>query len=168
MHKAIIELLTCWVSGAYPTLAPNPEEFCWFVSKRANNLIGGWLMSKRMAALEPVSPTSTGCIVVSRERVEHVYDSRTTKDNVAQAGVVELLGQLLVFGHPKYAPNPGYPMQLLMFDPAYKAIDPAAKGESPVAAVEFCGDHPVCLRLATAYWAKPAKIRALELTALKK
>lgn len=168
MEKAIIDLLTGWVSGAYPTLAPNPEEFNWFISKRANSLINGWLMSKRMAALATVSPSGAGCIVVSRERVEHVYNSRTTKDNVAQAGVVELLGQLFVFGHPKYAPNPGYSAQLLMFDPAYKATDPAAKGESPVAAVEFCGDHPVRLRLTTAYWAKPAKIRELNLSALKK
>lgn len=176
----MIDLLAGWVTGTYPILANEPginpafahvPEFVpFFISSRANKLIDAWLMSKKLAALTPISPNKTGCIMITRERVEHVNDSRTSKDMVVQAGVIELLGQLFVHGHPKYAPNPSpkYPRQLLMFDPLYKAKDPAAKGESPVAALEFCGDYPVCLRLETAYWAKPAKVGALDKTALKK
>jgi hypothetical protein len=125
-------------------------------------------MNKKLAALEVVSPTRTGCIVVARNRVEHVRDSSTTKDSVAHAGVVELLGQLFVHGHPKYAPNPGHPNQLLMFDANYKAMDPAAKGESPVAAVRFEGAPMAHLRLETAYWMKPAKAQSLVSQALTK
>lgn len=174
----MIDLLAGWVTGTYPILANEPgidptfahvPEFVpWFISVKANKRIDAWLMSKHLAALTPISPTKTGCIVITRERVEHVYNSRTTKDKVAQAGVIELLGRLFVSGNPKYAPHPSpkYSRQLLMFDPAYKASDPAAKGESPVAALELCSDLPVRFRLETAYWAKPAKVGALDKTAL--
>jgi hypothetical protein len=166
-QAAIVELIQGWVDGSYAPL-PSTEEIMWFISKRASALISDWLMNKRLSVLEPISPNNTGCVVISRDRVEHVHTSRTGKDSVSQAGVVELLGHLFAHGNPKYAPNPNYTNQLLMFDANYKAKDPAARGESPVAALQFCG-HPIAhLRLETAYWMKPAKTSALEKIALKK
>ncbi|MET0208044.1 MAG: hypothetical protein ABW220_03335, partial [Burkholderiaceae bacterium] len=76
-----------------------------------------------------------------------------------------------VDGTPKYAPHPDvgrYPNQLLMFDPAHRSRDPSSSGESAVAALQFVGTPVAHLRLETAYWAKPAKIKALEKQALKK
>ncbi|MGC4395629.1 hypothetical protein [Hydrogenophaga crocea] len=166
-NSSLLGLLQGWVDGSYPSLG-HQEEVSWFLSKRAHALISEWLMNKKLAALELVSPAGTGCVVISRSRVEHVRDSRTSKDSVADAGVVELLGQLFVYGHPKYAPNPGYPNQLLMFDATYKAGDPAAKGESPVAALRFEGAPMAHFRLETAYWMKPAKAQLLVNRALAK
>ena len=160
-------MLKDWVNGTQPMMASS-EEFFWFFSKRAHSNISEWLMNKRLAALEAVSPTGTGCVVISRERVEHVRDSRTIKDSVACAGVVELLGQLFAHGHPKFSPNPGYPNQLLMFDATYKAKDPAAKAESPAAALQFKGEPFAHFRLETTYWMKPAKASSLEQAALTK
>ncbi len=166
-NASLLDLFQGWVDGSLLAHGPH-DEVSWFLSKRAHALIDDWLMNKKLAALEVVSPTGTGCIVIARNRVEHVRDSRTTKDSVALAGVVELLGQLFVHGHPKYAPNPGYPNQLLMFDANYKAIDLAAKGESPVAALRFEGAPMAHFRLETAYWMKPAKAQALVSQALTK
>ena len=83
-------------------------------------------------------------------------------------GVVELLGQLFAHGNPKYAPNPSYSNQLIMFDATYKAADPAAKGESPAGALQFYGAPFAHFRLETAYWMKPSKTALLDSTALKK
>ena len=165
----IVGLFKGWVDGSLPPLnGAHPEELFWFLSKRAHPLINGWLMNKRLAVLTPLSPNQTGVVVIPRERTEHVHDSRSHKDGVTEAGVVELLGQLFALGNPKYAPNPSYANQLIMFDPTYKSVDPAAKGESPCAALQFCGAPFVHLRVETAYWAKPGKVAAFEMTALSK
>lgn len=169
VKMSMVECLQDWVNGSQtPLIGPDPEEITWFISKRAHALIDEWLMNKKLAVLAPLSPTGTGCVVISRDRVEHVRDSRTTKDSVTLLGVVELLGRLFAHGSPKYAPNPGYPNQLLMFDTTYKAVDQAAHGESPVAALQFCLAPVAHFRLETAYWMKPAKAKALDTGALKK
>jgi len=165
----LIELFHDWVFQHRLPLTPDhSDEFSWFLSKKSQILINEWLASKRLAALEPRSPTGTGLIVISRERVDHVYDSRTNKDAVSPVGVVELLGQLFANGSPKYAENPTYPNQLLMFDPSYKAVDAAAQGEAPCAALQFDGSSGAHLRLVTAYWMKPKKTNSLNSRALKK
>lgn len=165
----MVELFRGWVSGSRtPLSGAHPEELAWFLSKRAHALIDSWLMNKKLAVLTPLSPAGTGIVVIPRDRVDHVLDGRTNKDSVSPAGVVELLGQLFAHGSPKYAPNPGYSNQLIMFDANYKAQDAAAKGESPCAALQFFGAPVVHLRLETAYWMRPAKTKALEDGALKK
>lgn len=165
----IVELFRGWVSGSHvPPDGPATEEIAWFLSKRASALIDVWLANKRLSVLSPLSPTKTGVVVIPRHRIDHVLDSRTNKDSVSPAGVVELLAQLFAHGSPKYAPNPGYTNQLIMFDPTYKAQDAAARGESPCAALQFYGAPIVHLRLETAYWMKPAKTKALESGALSK
>jgi len=167
VKDGLVELIRTWVHGT-PVPLENQDEFTWFISKRANFLINAWLINSKFSALEPLSPTGTGHIVILRERVEHVLDSRTNKDSVAPNGVIELLGRLFAHGSPKYAPSITYSGQLLMFDPTYKANDPAAKGEAPVAVLQFEGAPYAHLRLQTAYWAKPAKTKALEERALAK
>jgi hypothetical protein len=165
----IVALFKGWVSGSHaPLCGTHPEEIAWFLSKRANALIDSWLMNKKLSALTPLSPAGTGVILIPRDRIDHVLDSRTNKDSVSPAGVIELLAQLFAHGTPKYAPNQAYVNQLIMFDANYKALDAAAKGESPCAALQFCGEPIVHLRLETAYWMKPAKTKALEDRALAK
>ncbi len=169
VKQGLVELIQGWVDGSRaPVTVGQPEEVAWFLSKRGTALINEWLMNSRLSALAPVSPTGTGMVVIARDRVEHVNDGRTHKDGVSQAGVVELLSQLFVHGTPKFAPNPGYPTQLAMFDASYKAQDPAARGETPFAAVQFHGAPVAHLRLETAYWMKPGKAKALETRALAK
>lgn len=109
--------------------------------------------------------------MISRDRVDHVRNSRSGKDGVGAAGVIDLLTGLFILGIPKYTPHPDsqkYPHQLLMFDPAFKAQDAAASGESPVAALQFVGIPVAHLRLETAYWASPGKTKALDGQALRK
>lgn len=157
-----------WVLGTRPVLSCGPDEVAWFISKRATALINAWLNNKQLAMLHG---DGVGAIVISRARVEHARDSRTGKDGVSDPGGVELLTRLFVHGTPKYVPHPDrqrYPNQLLMLEPAYKAKDAAASGESPVAALQFVGEPVAHLRLETAYWAKPAKTQALERQALRK
>jgi len=166
-NASLVERIQKWVDGSSPPLGGHDEVF-WFLSKRAHLRINEWLMNKKLAALPELSPTRTGIVVIPRSGVEHVRNSRTMKDGVTQAGVVELLGQLFVYGSPKFAPNPGYPNQLLMFDESYRAIDPAARAESPVAALSFGTTPRPHLRLETAYWMKPAKTQALLKGALSK
>lgn len=166
-----VDLLKGWVTGTRsPVDVPQPDEITWSISKRATALIDSWLLNKKLATLTACSATNTGIIVIPRERVLHVADSRTNKDSVSANGVVELLGQLFVYGTPKYAPNPGkgYETQLVMFDGTYKASDPAAKGETPCAVLQFEGSPIVHFRLQTAYWTKPYKAANLEGATLKK
>jgi len=170
----ITQLLSGWVTGAAPQLGPGHDEFTWFLSKRANVVIDKWSIGKKFAALEPVSPARTGCVVISRAAVEHCRDHRAA-DGVGHAGVIELLDRLFVTGTPAYAPNTskgehggGYINQLAMFDDAYKALDPAAMGESPVGILELVGAPFVHLKLVTAYWTKPASVTKLRTDVLKK
>ena len=167
LRASLVGHFKSWIHAPHTQLA-GPDEIVWFISKRAHVLINEWLMNKRLSVLTPVSPANTGGIVITKERIEHVLNSRTKKDKVSKDGVLELLGQIFAHGNPKYAPNPGYDNQLLMFDATYKAIDPAARGESPVAAIQFEGYPRAQFRLETAYWMKPAKTKALEKGALIK
>lgn len=174
VRAQMTQLLTDWVAGATPQLGPNNDELTWFLSKRATVVIDKWLVAKKFAALEPVSPTGTGCIVISREAVEHCRDHRAA-DGVGHAGVIELLDRLFVTGNPAYAPNiskgmygGGYVNQLAMFDDAYKALDPAAMGETPVGILELVGAPFVHLKLVTAYWTKPGSATKLRNDVLKK
>lgn len=96
--------------------------------------------------------------------VEHVKVGRTSKDSVTTPGVVELLGQLFAHGHPKFATNPGYPNQLVMLYDSYKAVELAARGESPVAALSYQLNPMPYLRLETAYWARCEESRGCFLT----
>lgn len=157
---SLVERLRDWVDGTSPPLTTQ-EEVLVFLSKKAHERINKWLMNKRLAVLEPLSPTRTGVIVVSRSGVAHVRNGRTIKDGVTVPGVVELLGQLFAYGSPKFANNPAYPGQLVMLDETYKAAEPAARGESPVAALSYQPNPMPHLRLETAYWARPAKIQTL-------
>ena len=171
MAKAdLFALFQGWVKGTRPAPGDAPDEIVWFLSKRATALINTWLNNRKLAALH-ANGAKLGAIVISRERIEHVRESRSTKDSVGAPGVVELLAGLFIHGIPKYAPHPEnrkYPTQLLMFDPAYKAKDSAASGESPVAALQFIGTPVAHLRLETAYWANPGKTKALDAQALRK
>lgn len=157
---SLVEHIRGWVDGIHPPLVGGEEVFV-FLSKKAHERINKWLMNKHLAVLDPVSPTGTGAIVIPRSSVEHVKVGRTTKDSVTTPGVVELLGHLFAHGHPKFATNPGYPNQLVMLDDSYKAVELAARGESPVAALSYQLTPMPYLRLETAYWARPAKIQTL-------
>ena len=170
----IVELLTSWVMGAVPQLGPACDQFAWFMSKRANVVINKWLASKKLAVLEPVSPNGTGCIVLPRDAVEHCRDHRAP-EGVGETGVIELLGQLFAHGSPAYAPNPskgktgsGYYSQLAMFDATYTALDPSARGETPVGIIEHVGAPFVHLKLITAYWTRPASAATLRGDTLRK
>ena len=171
LRPEIVALVQSWVSTSGIATSP-PDEFHWFLSKRAHLQIHIWLMTKQLAALTPCSPTGTGVVVIPRVRVDHIVDSRTNKDSVSPTGVVELLGQLFAHGSPAYAPHDNqkkYPTQLLMFDASYKATDPAAKGESPCAVIEFQGDAGFAhLRLNTAFWISPSRRSGLVATTLKR
>lgn len=174
VRAGITKLLVEWVEDTVAQLGPDQDQLTWFLSRRANVVIGKWLTSKKFAVLEPVSPTQTGCIVISRAAVEHCRDHRAL-EGVGQTGVIELLDRLFVTGSPAYAPNTskgqsgtGYPNQLAMFDDTYTALDSTAKGETPVAILQHVGAPFVHLKLVTAYWTKPASATALRNSVLKK
>lgn len=171
MVKAeLLTLFQGWMLGTPPVPGTATEEVAWFISKRATALINNWLNNRRLSGLH-TNGAKLGAIVISRDRIEHVRESRLSKDSVGAAGSLELLAALFVHGVPKYAPHPDekkYPTQLLMFDPTYKAKDATASGESPVAALQFIGAPVAHLRLETAYWANPGKTKALDEQALRK
>lgn len=170
LKVSLFEQLEYWVNlpSASDPNAVVDDQIAWFLSKRANALINAWLMNKRLAMLKPVSPNKTGCIIIKRDAIEHVVDSRTVKDSVTLVGVTELLEQIFVSGNPKFSPNTNYPNQLYIFDATYKAKNGAAAGESPAAAISFQGTPFVHFQLETAYWMRPKKIQQLESNALKK
>lgn len=169
VKSELVGLFLDWVNNTRDPLSTSYiDEFSWFISKRAQALIDQWLVNNKWAALEPRSPAGTGVVIITRERVNHVLDSRTNKDAVSPPGVVELLGQLFAHGSPKYAPNPRYAGQLVMFDPTYTANNPAAKGEAPCAVLVPSGESGAHLKLMTAYWIKPIRIADLNAKALSK
>ncbi len=171
MVKAqLLELFHEWLMGTRNRFDAGVDEIAWFISKKATALINTWLSNKGMAVLHQTAP-GWGAVVITRERVEHVRDERARKDGVDLAAVEELLTALFINGTPKYVAHSDarkYPHQLLMVDPSYKAIHPSASGESPVAALQWTGQPQPHLRLETAYWAHPAKTKALDERALKK
>lgn len=171
MVKAqLVRLFQDWLTGARSRFAVGVDEVAWFISKKATSLINAWLSNKGMAVLHETA-SGWGAVVVTRERVEHVRDERMRKDGVSLAGVEELLTALFINGTPKYATHSDprkYPHQLLMVDPNYKAATAGASGESPVAALQWKGQPQPHLRLETAYWAHPAKTKALDERALRK
>jgi len=169
----IAQRLDDWVTGAAPPLGAGADTFAWFLSKRAAANINKWLGDTKLAALTPVSPAGTGCIVVSREAAEHCRDHRAA-EGVSQVAVIELLTQLFVNGNPSYAPNTskgptgkGYIGQLVMFDASYKALDATAAGESACGILQHevslvDGVPFVQLALVTAYWTKPKGVEDLK------
>ena len=171
MVKAdLLTLFQDWMHGTHPASVPGPDEVVWFISKRATALINHWLNNRKLSGLH-TNGAMLGAVVIPRDRIEHIRESRLSKDSVSATGVVELLAALFIHGVPKYVPYPDsqkYPTQLLMFDPTYKAKDATASGESPVAALQFIGAPVVHLRLETAYWANPGKTKALDEQALRK
>lgn len=171
MVKAqLLQLFQDWLTGAGTRFALGANEIAWFISKKSTTLINAWLSNKGMAVLHETAP-GWGAVVISRDRVEHVRDERMRKDGVDLAGTEELLTALFINGAPKYAPHADtrkYPHQLLMVDPSYKATNSSASGESPVAALQWKGLPRPHLRLETAYWAHPAKTKALDDRALRK
>ena len=147
-----------------------PDELVVFFSKRANDLVNQWLLNSRLVTLSQLSPNKTGVIVIPRERIEHVYTSRSSKDRLGNAEILEILVQLFAMGSPKFAPNPNpnRAHQLVMFDAGYTSKNQPVAGESPCAILQFHA-HPFShFRLETAYWMRPAKLRALTASALKK
>ena len=168
----LIDRFNAWlVDVAGGTEAPfASDELVVFFSKRANDLVNKWLQNSRLVVLSPLSPNKTGVIVIPRERIEHVYISRSNKDKLGNAEILEILVQLFAMGSPKFAtnPSPGRAHQLVMFDAGYTSKSQSVAGESPCAILQFHA-HPFShFRLETAYWVRPAKLRALTDTALKK
>ncbi len=170
LKAALRELFQEWLKAVRPSFPNGADEVAWLISKRATALINAWLSNRGMAVLHETA-TRAGALLISRGRIEHVRDERKKKDGVDESGVDELLTALLINGTPKYAPHIDalkYPNQLLMLDPAYRASTASASGESPVAALQWCGQPVPHLRLETAYWASPRKTKALDQRALKK
>jgi hypothetical protein len=166
----LLRLFRDWILATRPGYEGAADEVAWFISKRATALINMWLNNRGMAVLH-TNRLELGAVVIARERVQHILSGRTLKDRLTPSCVEELMAALFVHGSPKYAPHSDarkYPNQLLMFDPSYKSMDAAASGESPVAALQWIGHPEPHLRLLTAYWAPPAKTKALDGRALKR
>lgn len=168
----LIERFDAWlvdVAGGTPAPVAS-DELVVFFSKRANDLVNKWLQNSRLVVLSPLSPNQTGVIVIPRERVEHIYASRSGKDKLGHTEILEILVQLFALGSPKFAPNPspGHVHQLTMFDAGYKSKNQLVAGESPCAILQFHTEPFSHFRLETAYWMRPAKVAALTSSALKK
>ena len=73
------------------------DAVLWFLFKRANAVVNRWLQNSRLGVLTPLSPQKTGCILLTRERLDHVREHRDNQ-HVGVDAVAELMTQLFCGG----------------------------------------------------------------------
>jgi hypothetical protein len=147
--------------------ATEDDSVLWFLSKRAHAVVNRWLLNSRLSVLAELSPLYTGCILITRERIEHIREHRENQ-TVGHQAVAELLSQLFVDGAPSFAWNQssgpragGYDHQLVMFVDTYKSKTKEVSGQAPSAIVSFQGTPVPHLKIETAYWVRSSKAKAL-------
>lgn len=152
---------------------PYQDEIHWFLSKRAHDTVNRWLMNSRWSGLEPVSPSRTGYVSITRERIEHIVAHRRNQ-MVGSNAVQELLCQLLVEVGASLSPNQssgnrdsGYDKQLVMFRAGYKSKLKEVSGESPSIILSYITEPMPHLKIETGFWIRGSKAAALQGCTLK-
>ena len=149
------------------------DLIAWFLPKRTDAALNRWLQASKLSVLTPLSPQGTGCLTITRERIDHVRERRDNQHVGIQA-VQELFQALFVAGGAALAPNQssgerqgGYDRQLMMFRDSYKSRSKEVAGQSPAAVLGLDVDGTlVTLRIETAYWMHSRKAEALRKGAL--
>ena len=149
------------------------DSIGWFMSKRANDAVNQWLMNARLSNLAGVSPSQTGYVSITRERIDHIRSHRQNQ-TVGIDSVVDLFNQLFVEGGAAFAQNDstgqrksGYEHQVIMFRAGYKSKQKDVSGQSPAVVLSYKTEPLPHLAIETGYWMRADKADALKNGALK-